>query len=50
LLVIWGVSSSERKNAARRRAAARAHSRSRPTGGPNVSPRWESDLRARKGR
>jgi hypothetical protein len=50
LLVIWGVSSSERKKTARRRAAARVHSRSRPTGVPSVSPRWESDLRARKDR
>jgi Flp pilus assembly protein TadB len=50
LLVIWAVSSSERKKAARLRAAARAHSRSRRTGVPRVSRRWESEPRARKSR
>ena len=48
LLVIWGVSSGERKKAARRRAAARVHSRSRRTGVPLVSQRWESDPRGRQ--
>jgi hypothetical protein len=46
LLVIWGVSSSERNKAARRRAA-RVHSRSRPTGVVPVSQRWEADPRSR---
>jgi hypothetical protein len=50
LLVIWGVSSSERKKAARRRAMARVHSRSRPTGVPHASQRWESDPRGRSSR
>jgi len=50
LLVIWGVSSSERKKAARRRAAARARSRSRHTGVPSVSQRWEPDPHGRKPR
>ena len=39
LLVIWGVSSNERKKAARRRAPARVHSRSRRTGVPRLSQR-----------
>ena len=46
LLIIWGVSSSERNKAARRRAA-RVHSRSRPTGVVPVSQRWEADPRGR---
>ena len=50
LLVIWGVSSSERKKAARHRAAARVHSRSRPTAVPRVSQRWESGPRGRRSR
>ena len=50
LLVIWGVSSSERKKAARLRAAARVNSRARRTGVPRVSQRWESDPRGRKSR
>lgn len=50
LLVIWGVSSSERKKAARLRAAARVSSRSRPTGAPRVSQGWESRPRGRRGR
>ena len=50
LLVIWGVSSSERKKGARLRAAARVHSRSRRTGVPRVSRRWESEPRGRKSR
>jgi len=50
LLVIWGVSSSERKKAAGRRAAARVDSRSRHTGVPGVSQRWESDPRGRQSR
>jgi hypothetical protein len=48
LLVIWGVSSNERKKAARRRSAARARSRSRHTGIPRVSQRWESGPRSRR--
>ena len=47
LIVIWGVSTSERKKAAQRRAVARVHSRSRPTGVPRVSERWGSDPRGR---
>ena len=50
LLVVWGVSSSERKKAARLRAAARVHGRSRRSGVPRVSQRWESDPRGRKRR
>jgi Flp pilus assembly protein TadB len=50
LLVIWCVSSSERKKTARRRAAARARSRSRHTGVPRVSQRWESDPRGQQSR
>ena len=50
LLLIWGVSSRERKKAARARAAARVHSRSRRTGVPRVSQRWESDPRGGKSR
>jgi hypothetical protein len=50
LLVIWGVSSSERKKAARLHAAARVRNRSRRTGVPRVSQRWESDPRGRKSR
>jgi hypothetical protein len=50
LLVIWGVSSNERKKAARRRAAARARSRSRHAGVPGVSQRWEPDPRGRSRR
>ena len=50
LLVIWGVSSSERKKAARLRAAARVPSRSGPIGVPRVSQRWESDPGGRKSR
>jgi hypothetical protein len=50
LLVIWGVSSSERKKAARLRAAARVHSQSRRTGVPRVSQGWESDRRGQKSR
>ena len=48
LLVIWGVSSSERKKAARHRAASRARSRSRHTGVPRVPQRWDPDPRGRK--
>jgi type II secretory pathway component PulF len=47
LLVIWGVSSHERNKAARRRAA-RLHSRSRYTGVPHVSQRWEPGPRGRQ--
>jgi hypothetical protein len=50
LLVIWGVSSSERKKAARLRAAGRVHSRSRRTGATRVPQRWESDPRGRHSR
>ena len=50
LLVIWGVSSSERNKAARRRATARVHSRPRDTGVPRVSQRWEPDPRGRNSR
>ena len=50
LLVIWGVSRTERKKAARRRATARVHSRSRHAGIPRVSQRWEPDPRGRNGR
>ena len=50
LLVIWVVSNSERKKVARRRAAARARSRSRYTGIPHVSQRWESDPRGQNSR
>ena len=50
LLVIWGVSSNERKKAARRRAPARVHSRSRRTGVPHVSQRWEPDPPGRRTR
>jgi len=49
LLVIWGVSSNERKKAVRRRAA-RLHSRSRHTGVPRVPRRWEPDPRGRNTR
>jgi hypothetical protein len=50
LLVIWGVSTSERKKAARLRAAARVQSRSRRTGVPRVSQRWESEPRGPRSR
>ena len=50
LLVIWGVSSMERKRSARLRAAARVHSRPRRTAVPRVSQRWESDARGRRSR
>jgi hypothetical protein len=50
LLVIWGVSSSERKKAARVRAAARARSQSGRSGLAHVSQRWESDPRGRRRR
>jgi hypothetical protein len=50
LLVIWGVSNRERKAAARRRARARLQGRSRRTGAPRVSQRWESDPRGRNTR
>jgi hypothetical protein len=49
LVVTWGVSSNERKKAARRRPA-RVHSRSRRTGVPRVSQRWEPDPRGRNSR
>lgn len=50
LAVIRGVSNSERKKAARLRAAARARSRSIGTGVPRVSQRWESDPHGRRSR
>jgi len=50
LLVIWGVSSNERKRAARLRAGARVHSRSRRTGVPRGPQRWEPDPRGRRSR
>jgi len=50
LLVIWGVSSSERKKAARLRAAAQVHGRSRHAAVPRVSQRCEPDPRGRRGR
>jgi hypothetical protein len=46
LIVIWGVSSNERNKAARRRAA-RVHSRS---GVPRGPQRWEPDPRGRNSR
>jgi hypothetical protein len=49
LLVIWSVSTNERNKAARRRAA-RLHSRSRQTGVPRVPHRWEPDPRGRNSR
>jgi cbb3-type cytochrome oxidase subunit 3 len=50
LLVIWGVSNRERKTAARRRARSRLQGRSRRTGAPRASQRWEPDPRGRNTR